>query len=45
MMRLGPQANPRHGEVWQRVCKAPGNNFKDNKEKKLMAVVAALQER
>jgi len=36
-------ANPRHGEVWQRIVKSPGAKFPDTKEK-LLAVVKEVQE-
>jgi len=37
------EANPRHGEVWQRLSKAPGAKFTDTKDK-LLAVVRAVQD-
>jgi len=39
------EAKPKHGEVWQVVCKKPGNKFKDDFKARLMAVVEAVRDR
>uniref|UniRef100_A0A0C3UDZ0 PRP1 splicing factor N-terminal domain-containing protein n=1 Tax=Guillardia theta (strain CCMP2712) TaxID=905079 RepID=A0A0C3UDZ0_GUITC len=44
VIRRCKDANPRHGEVWQRVSKAAGKNFADVGEK-LMAVVQSITEK
>jgi len=35
-------ANPRHGEVWQQVAKAPGVKFENTGDKLLAVVKAAV---
>jgi pre-mRNA-processing factor 6 len=42
VMKRCVAANPRHGEIWQRVCKRPGAKFA-TAEEKLLAVVKAVQ--
>jgi len=44
VMKRCNDANPRHGEVWQRVSKAAGRTFADVGEK-LMAVVQSISEK
>mmetsp|Transcript_23097 Transcript_23097/g.56930 ORF Transcript_23097/g.56930 Transcript_23097/m.56930 type:complete len:966 (-) Transcript_23097:92-2989(-) len=39
------EANPKHGEAWQKVVKAEGNKFKDDRQAKLLAVVASIGDR
>lgn len=38
-------AKPRHGEVWQVVCKRQGSNYKEDYRQRLLDVVAAIQDR
>ena len=43
-MKRCKEANPRHGEVWQRVVKQPGANLTEV-EQKLLEVVKAVADR
>ena len=44
VMKRCKEANPRHGEVWQRVVKQPGANLTEV-EQKLLEVVKAVADR